>query len=154
MKRTNRSTYAKMVFGSFILLGSAALTTMAVPSLAHAADPAVAMADKTQSGEFTKTSFKIKGQWQIVRENGQTIFRVSEDFKTKNGPDLKLFISPKKVESVTGTTATTGAVRLGVLRSSKGAQDYLIPEGVDLSQFGSILIHCEAYSKLWGGANI
>ena len=90
----------------------------------------------------------------IVNENGQRILRFSDDFKTKNGPDLKLFLSPKSVGDVTGKTATQGAVKLSVLRSNKGSQDYVIPSHIDLSQYGSILIHCEAYSKLWGGANL
>ncbi len=123
---------------------------------ANAAEPVttVAMVDKAQAGTFTKATFGIKGEWQILQQNGQTIFRLNDKFKTKNGPDLKLFLSPKKVSAVTGETATQGAVRLGVLKSNKGTQDYVIPANVDLSQFGSILIHCEAYSKLWGGADI
>ena len=130
--------------------------TLSTVNLAYAADPVVAATtvETTQSGSFEKTSFKIKGDWEIVKENGQTIFRLSDDFKTKNGPDLKLFLSPKTVGNVTGATATQGAVKLSVLRSNKGSQDYIIPSDIDLSQYGSILIHCEAYSKLWGGANL
>ena len=122
-------------------------------SLSYAADP-VAAATTTTSGSFEKTSFSINGDWAIVNENGQRILRFSDDFKTKNGPDLKLFLSPKSVGDVTGKTATQGAVKLSVLRSNKGSQDYVIPADIDLSQYGSILIHCEAYSKLWGGANL
>lgn len=123
---------------------------------ANASEPviAVAMASKAKTGEFTKATFNIKGEWEILQQNGQTIFRLSENFKTKTGPDLKLFLSPKRVDTVTGRTATTDAIRLGALKSNKGTQDYIIPANIDLSQFGSILIHCEAYSKLWGGANL
>ena len=130
--------------------------TLSTVSLAYAADPVVAatMVETTQSGSFEKTSFRIKGDWEIIKENGQTIFRLSDDFKTKNGPDLKLFLSPKSVGNVTGATATQDAVKLSVLRSNKGSQDYIIPDNIDLSQFRSILIHCEAFSKLWGGANL
>ena len=122
----------------------------------QAAEPslAVAMVGTAQTGNFEKRAFNIKGDWEIVKENGQTIFRLSEDFKTKNGPDLKLFLSPKTVGNATGSTATQDAVRLGVLKSNKGGQDYIIPSNIDLSQYGSILIHCEAFSKLWGGANL
>lgn len=150
------NTYIKTVVASLAIYGGASATALCAASLAHAAEPAVAvaMADTAQAGSFEKSSFNIKGDWKIVKENGQTIFRVSEDFKTKNGPDLKLFLSPKTVDSATGSTATQDAVRLGVLKSNKGGQDYIIPAGVDLSQFGSILIHCEAFSKLWGGANL
>ena len=151
----NKNTYIKTAIASLAILGGASMTTLGAASFAHAGEPvAVAMVKTAQSGSFEKSTFKIKGDWQIVKENGQTIFRLSEDFKTKNGPDLKLFLSPKAVGDVTGTTATNNAVKLSVLRSNKGSQDYVIPANVDLSQFSSILIHCEAYSKLWGGANL
>jgi hypothetical protein len=79
---------------------------------------------------------------------------LSDDFNTKNGPDLKLFLSPNKVENLTGKTALNQAVRLSVLKSNKGGQDYVIPVTIDITEFGSILIHREAFSVLWGGANI
>lgn len=150
------TTYLKTAIASLAIYGGATVTAFCSSSLAHAAEPAyaVAMVETQQTGRFEKSSFNIKGDWEIVKENGQTIFRVSEDFKTKNGPDLKLFLSPKTVNSATGATATQDAVRLGVLKSNKGGQDYIIPANVDLSQFSSILIHCEAFSKLWGGANL
>lgn len=153
---TKAKTYLKTAVASLAIYGGASLTALCASNIAYSAEPAVAVAmvETAQSGTFEKSSFSIKGDWQIVRENGQTIFRVSDNFKTKNGPDLKLFLSRKSVGQVTGSTATNDAVRLSVLRSNKGSQDYIIPANVDLSQFKSILIHCEAYSKLWGGANI
>lgn len=155
-----KETKARKIFrtglASLVIYGGASMTIVSAANIATAVEPIieVAMVDKTRTGAFEKSSFDIKGEWQIVEENGQTIFRLSEDFKTKNGPDLKLFLSPKTVGSVTGQTAKQNAVRLGVLKSSRGTQDYVIPENIDLSQFGSILIHCEAFSKLWGGANL
>ena len=153
---TKPKNYVKSAAVSLAIYVGASASALCVANFAHAAEPAtaVAMAEKVQSGTFEKTTFKIKGDWKIVKENGVTIFRVSDDFKTKNGPDLKLFLSPKSVGELTGQTATQNAVKLSVLRSNKGGQDYVIPANIDLSQFGSILIHCEAYSKLWGGANL
>ena len=142
-------TYMRTALASLAIFGGMSVTALSAVNLAHAAEPAAA-----NSGNFEKSSFTIKGDWTIVKENGQTIFRLSEDFKTKNGPDLKLFLSPKSVDTVTGQTATQDAVKLSVLKSNKGSQDYIIPTDIDLSQFSSILIHCEAHSKLWGGANL
>jgi len=33
-------------------------------------------------------------------------------------------------------------------------QEYEIPAGIDIADFASLLVHCEAYSVLWGGAAI
>lgn len=130
-----------------------ALTSVSTANAAPAAEQ-VAMADQVQTGSFTSSKYKIKGSWKILKENGQTILRFSDDFKTKNGPDLKLFLSLNAVEDLTGKTARNQAVRLSVLRSNRGTQDYVIPADVDLSKFKSVVIQCEAFSVLWGGANL
>lgn len=103
---------------------------------------------------FAEKAFKIRGDYSIVTENGQTLLRLSDDFKTNNGPDLKVFLSPQSPETVTGRSATSGAVLLGALKTNKGGSDYVIPAGVNLAGFQSVLIHCEAYSKLWGAAQL
>jgi Cu/Zn superoxide dismutase len=142
----------KAAFASFAI--SAA--TLGTVTVASAGDPVVttAAANSAQAGSFKKSSFNINGDWTLAQENGQTIFRLSENFKTKNGPDLKLFLSPNSVGDLTGKTVTQDGVKLAVLKSSKGAQDYIIPDTIDVSQFKSIVIHCEAFSKLWGGADL
>ena len=139
--------------------GVAAFTVLVLsPVLAYAA-PAnaeiiIASAPASTGQSFTKKTYNIKGQWKVVQENGKALIRLSEDFKTKNGPDLKIFLSPQSIGEATGKTALDGAVTLGRLKSNKGAQDYVVPEGVSLANFSSILIHCEAFSVLWGGGSL
>lgn len=137
-------------------LSAIALTgLMTLPMAAHAApNQAEAVATTNVAQPFVKKKKKIKGAWRVVQENGQTLIRFSDDFKTKNGPDLKVFLSPQSIADVTGKTALDGAVLLGLLKSTKGAQDYVLPEGVSLSDFSSVLIHCEAYTVLWGGGQL
>jgi hypothetical protein len=103
---------------------------------------------------FAKKKYKVSGTVTIVEENGQTILRLSEDFKTKSGPDLKIFLSPQSASTVTGRTAVNGSISLGALASNKGGSDYVLPAGVSLSNFQSILVHCEAYSVLWAAAEL
>jgi len=143
-----RSTLAAIAFAS-----TASLSHMANAAPANA-EIMTASAPAFSGQNFTKKKYKIKGQWSVVQENGRTIIRFSEDFKTKNGPDLKVFLSPQSVGDVTGRTALDGAVTLGVLKSNKGTQDYIVPNGVSLTNFSSVLIHCEAFSVLWGGGSL
>lgn len=130
------------------------------PVLAFAADGGlqnnihVASAPAHAAQKFKKKKYKIQGDWRIVQEGGQTLIRFSEDFKTKNGPDLKVFLSPQALSDVTGKTALNGAVKLGKLTSNSGSQDYVLPAGISLSDFSSVLIHCEAFSVLWGGGEL
>jgi len=110
-------------------------------------------ADVVDSGAWTKKQYKIKGDWELDVSGDQTIIRFSNKFKTKSGPDLKVFLSKKEVKDVTGRNATEDAVMVAVLKSNKGAQEYVLPANIDINDYESLLIHCEAYSVLWGGAN-
>lgn len=105
-------------------------------------------------GDFVNKQYKIKGDWSLVQSDGAWVIRLSDNFKTKSGPDLKIFLSPQTIESVNGRTATEGSVLVSVLESSRGGQEYVLPAGIDPKNFESLLIHCEQFSVLWGGANI
>ena len=96
-------------------LSAIALTgLMTLPMAAHAAPNQAEAAATTYTAQpFVKKKKKIKGAWSVVQENGQTLIRFSDDFKTKNGPDLKVFLSPQSIADVTGKTALDGAVFIG-----------------------------------------
>jgi len=126
---------------------------MIVGCFALATVPAVS-ADVVDSGTWTQKQYKIKGGWELDTSGNNTVIRFNNKFKTKNGPDLKVFLSKKSIDSVTGRSATEDAVLVAVLKSNKGQQEYLLPADIDINDYESLLIHCEAYSVLWGGANI
>jgi len=107
-----------------------------------------------KSGEWVNKDYKIKGEWSIGQRGDQQIISFNEKFKTKNGPDLKLFLTPQSIDTVNGSNATDNAVLIAVLKKNKGAQEYVLPAGIDLNDYKSLLIHCEAYGVLWGGTSI
>ena len=129
-----------------ITLGAA--TTIALPAQAEAATSA------TISGDFVKKQKSIKGSWEVIQRGDETVIKFSDDFRAKNGPDLKVFLSPQTLADVSGRTATNGSVLLGELTSTKGGQEYVLPAGVNIADFASVLVHCEAYSVLWGGGEL
>ncbi len=143
-----RKTLAAIAFTGISVLS---VTANAVPANAE-----IITVSKTASAgqSFTKKTYNIKGDWRVVQEGGKTIIRFSDDFRTKKGPDLKIFLSPQSIGGVTGKTALEGAVTLGALKSNKGTQDYVVPNDVSLTNFSTVLIHCEAYSVLWGGGSL
>ena len=123
---------------------------------AVASEAAVTQSDQqtVSSGTWTKKKFSARGSWTISTQNGVTTVSLDEDFKTKKAPDLKLFLSPLTAADVNSKNAVNSSVLISLLDSHKGAQSYVIPADVDLSQFKSILIHCEAYTKLWSAADL
>ena len=116
---------------------------------AYAADPA----PNAEIHNFVKKRYTIKGSWNIVKEDGKTVIQFNDDFKTNGGPDLKVFLHPASVDDVTDHTTKNG-VKVGVLKSNSGAQSYIIPDNINVSDYKSVLIHCEAFSVLWGGFDI
>ncbi len=111
-------------------------------------------ADEMSSHGWEVQNYNIKGTWSIVTEGDTSYVVLSDDFRTRNAPDLKIFFSPLAASDLTDDNATEGSILVSQLESNKGGQRYAIPEGVDLSTFNSIIIHCERFSKLWGSSSL
>ena len=137
------------------ILALLAILSLAPLSSASAQETGAASAAQADvSGEFTKKRYKVKGAWTLEQHDGRIAIRFSQDFKTKNGPDLKILLSPKPLSDISGKTAMTDAVNIGVLKSNQGEQVYTIPNDINLSDYKSVIVHCEAFSVLWGGFDI
>ena len=85
-------------------------------------------------------SFKLsdRGALEVVFE---------ENFKSDNGPGLVVYLSKEN-------TVTTTSLELGVLENIAGAQTYSVPNNVQLSDFGWIIIHCKPFNVVFGYAEI
>jgi len=152
MKKRN---YIKTSIASVTLYTVATFGAISMnAAMAHAMTPQATASQSLAAGNFVQKSKRLKGSYEVIKQNGQTIIRFSDNFRTTGGPDLKVFLSPQNVNSVSGQTATNGAVLLGLIKSTKGTQDYVLPANVNIADFNSVLIHCEAFSVLWGGGNI
>ncbi len=144
------------------LLKSAALAfAISTSGFAFVTSPAFAQGasidasvQENLSGTFVKKKKRLKGSWETVQRDGKTFIVFSDNFNAAKGPDLKIFLSPKSIADVTGKTAVDGSINIGVLKRTKGTQEYELPDGVDLSDYRSLLVHCEAYSVLWGGSDL
>lgn len=121
--------------------------------LAFAMLPVMAYAGP-RSGTFIEKEKSVSGSWTIHEKEGSLFLVLSEDFKAKNGPDLKLFLSPLAFETTTGKNALSGAILIDELEKTKGAQNYKLPAGLKLDQYKSLLLHCERYAVLWGGSDL
>lgn len=105
-------------------------------------------------GSWVNKQYQINGAWEIENRDGQTVIKFKDGFKTKGGPDLKVFLSKKDIKDVNGKNATSHGVFISKLKNKKGDQEYVLPANIDINDYASLLIHCEAFSVLWGGANI
>lgn len=94
---------------------------------------------------FKKAEYDIHGTWDIVEGEGRLIIFFFEDCETRDRPDVEMFLSPQTMASVTGDNAVDGSFYLGFMKSVSGAQEYETPVGTDLSEYKTVLIHCEKY---------
>ena len=119
------------------------------------ASPALAADDPIAEGhlEAAFTTFcqqpSASGAWKIVREGDGYALELADDFEAKKGPDVKFFLSPTAAAEVTGANATAGSTFVVQLERFSGAQRFPLPAGAEPEAFRSLVLHCEAYSKLW-----
>jgi hypothetical protein len=100
-------------------------------------------------GEFVGVNDGIHnavGQVKVLELNDSTNFLRLEDFKATNGPDLYVYLSTDK--------SASDFVNLGRLKGNVGDQNYEIPNGTDLSKYTTVLIWCQAFSVLFGSAEL
>lgn len=144
---------AAMFAATFAAAQTPAVETIApavTRSLAQSASEAVAT---IAGGVWVKTSYSIAGRWSIVARGDKRTIEFDDDFKTRRGPDLKVYLSTRAVEALTDGTVAANSTEIAALKSNRGAQVYEIPARLDLNDYRSVLIHCKRFSHLWGGGN-
>lgn len=101
------------------------------------------------SGDFEKSEHPTSGTAQIVIKNGKKYLKFNSSFKSDSGPDLFVILhrqdSPKNY-------GKADYVSLGRLKKVAGQQTYLIPKGLDLAKFKSVVIWCRQFNATFGFA--
>jgi len=76
------------------------------------------------------------------------------DFEVGPGPKYHVYLVPGANIRDAAAVKDAMFVDLGRLRTFKGSQRYVIPGGVDLKNFPSVVIWCEAFSVLIAPADL
>jgi hypothetical protein len=155
-----RSTRALLRTGALGLVAATALSGAVLharslrdpitpPSLSSVAQ---SMAMAMASGSFRKAEAPVSGGFSISEQGGKTVLTLSSDFKTNDmAPDLKVIFSPSATPlaatKAPGFPLKPGSYTvLASLKSSKGAQSYVIPASIDLKAQKSVLIWCQKFN--------
>ncbi len=115
-----------------------------------------AVAVKLKAGMFKDAdSFhKGSGEATIFRgPDGSLLLRL-EDFNVTNGPDLHVLLSPHPDPERQGDVKQAGYVDLGKLKGNIGNQNYPIPDDVDVSIQGSVVIYCKPFHVVFSVATL
>ncbi|WP_421723773.1 DM13 domain-containing protein [Bauldia sp.] len=118
--------------------------------------PAELMVSTLATGQFTDADSFHQGSGTatvVETAGGAGIVRLT-DFEVTNGPDLEVWLV--KNGDITSSSDVTDSewVSLGQLKGNIGDQNYIVPEGTDLSEFGSVVIWCEQFSVLFSAATL
>jgi hypothetical protein len=79
---------------------------------------------------------------------------LESDFEVGPGPAFHVYLVPKAAIRSAADLAGVKHVDLGGLRAFNGSQRYAIPAGVDLKDYPSVIIWCEAFSVLISPADL
>ncbi|MFN8558488.1 MAG: DM13 domain-containing protein [Dehalococcoidia bacterium] len=87
-----------------------------------------------------------RGKASLIEGEGGKLSLRFEQFSVRNGPDLRVYLSPK------ANGWDRAALELGKLKATDGSFTYEIPAGTDLSQYKSVVIWCKPFSVLFATA--
>jgi Electron transfer DM13 len=96
------------------------------------------------SGNFISNAHSSSGTVKIIMGDNGKIFMAFENFKTDNGPDLRIWISP---DNSAGTY-----LEIGRLTAVSGNFSYELTASVNYTTNNHVLIWCKDFSVLFGHA--
>ncbi len=93
------------------------------------------------SGSYTTT-----GSVKVYEDAKKVRTLVFENFKTNNGPDLKIYMAEDN--AITNFIQITDKVNIN------GSYSLSIPDGVDLRKQLTVVIWCKSFSRAFGSATL
>jgi Electron transfer DM13 len=101
------------------------------------------MGNKLAMGSFTSNAHTTTGMVKVIDSMGLR-YLVFDNFKTDNGPALRVWLSKN--------TGVADYINLGDLKAVNGNFYYPLTAGQSTATYNHVLIWCEAFSVLFGHA--
>ena len=103
-------------------------------------------------GSFSSYAHETRGSALISEVEGKLILSL-KDFTTSNGPDVHVYLV-KGDNPDQSSVNKSGFLDLGVIKGNQGNQNYELPAGTNLDEYGSVAIWCKRFSVDFGGATL
>ncbi|BCL34496.1 DM13 domain-containing protein [Nostoc sp. MS1] len=137
-----------------------AATTIA--STDNTSAPSSKASDKTtiKSGTFVSGEQTTQGTVRITQKEDGSFIELDQSFKTStSGPDLVIVLH--RSDNVIGSTKPPAYslkrgdyIVIAPLKKYNGAQDYLIPNNINLAAYNSVAIWCRQFNATFGAASL
>ena len=113
-------------------------------------------ARQVAAGNFKDADAFHRGSGQALlfsAPGGGHLLRL-EDLDVTNGPALHVILSPHEDPARGDEVKLPGYADLGPLKGNRGNQNYVIPDGVDVSAIRSVVIYCKPFSVVFSVATL
>ncbi len=146
-----RQHFVPFALAALVALSTAGEVVLGSQRQAAIANPAIeiAQAETKAVASFTSAAHRTDGTASIVTEGRVRYLELSDDFRTDNGPDLFVLLHKQERPS---DYDESNYVNLGRLERVSGTQRYIIPDGVELDQFSSVVVWCREFNVTFGYA--
>lgn len=126
------------------------------PPVLSEAMPAAAVATGTfefdQNAPGRDRVHWANGSGQVLKAGAETVIRLEDNFEAGPGPNFWIYLNTAPVGEEADFKADAGRVKIAALKSFKGAQNYTLPAGLDISKFKTLTIWCESFGVYIGSA--
>ena len=112
----------------------------------------MAVAVVLKKGEFKGLGHSGEGTATIyLLPDGTHVLRL-ESFKTSNGPDLHVVLTPHADPTNRTEVKEDGYIDLAKLKGNIGNQNYPLPAGTDPANFNAVVIYCNPFNVIFAVA--
>lgn len=95
-----------------------------------------------------------KGSVSVYKSNHGYEILLGKDFKVGPGPAFHVFLSDAKNIKTNTAFQNSKKYDLGMLKSFRGSQVYVVPSQVNISDIHSVVVWCVSFSQLITTANL
>lgn len=106
-------------------------------------------------GDFYNVEKTGKGTAILYRlADGRRALRFEAGFEVFNDPDLVVWLSEATNPKTSREVVDSNHVEIAALRSTKGSQNYILPENVTLGRIGSVALYCVPVPSIYTAASL
>ena len=103
------------------------------------------------TGTFTGYAHETEGTATVYEVDGKRVLRLS-DFRTSNGPDVKITLVAAADVKDDATVKSAGYLNIAPMKGNVGDQNYELPSDLDLTKYRTVVIWCERFAVNFGAA--
>ena len=126
------------------------VTNDAVPKAVDTAAPAMITFKLDESAPGRDPAHWANGSGAIIRTAQGAVLRLNGDFEAGPGPNFWVYFNTHAVGEEKDFNADAGRIKIAPLKSFRGAQNYVLPEGLDPDRYHTVTIWCESFGAYIG----